>query len=149
MGNISANNYPNRPRITKVIAKIKRVHFFEPQCICTCSDISDEHGIVFAHQTKWQQDMLLRYGNHVCVIDCTHNTTAYGLPLFLLCVPTNCGYITAASLLLTDEQACTVEEGLRKVVQWCPDWRPRCVLSDFSEAQIAAVEAVFEGNVKH
>jgi len=29
----SAKNYPNRPRIDKVIAKIKRVQFFETQCI--------------------------------------------------------------------------------------------------------------------
>jgi len=117
-------------------------------CIFTFSDISDEHGIVFAHQSKWQQDMLARYGNDMCLIDATHNTTLYGLPLFLLCVPTNCGYITAASFLLTDEQAHTIEEGLRKVAEWCPDWRPQCVLSDFSEAQIAAVETVFAGNVK-
>jgi len=103
--------------------------------------------VVFAHQSRWQQKMLLRYGCEVCVIDATHNTTAYGLPLFQLCVPTNCGYVTAATLLLTDEQANSIEEGLRKVAEWCPEWKPRCVLSDFCEAQIAAVEAVFPGNL--
>jgi len=34
---ITAKNYANQPRIDKVIAKIKRVQFFETQCRC------DEH----------------------------------------------------------------------------------------------------------
>jgi len=75
--------------------------------------------VVFAHQSRWQQKMLLRYGCEVCLIDATHNTTAYGLHLFQLCMPTNCGYVTAATLLLTDEQADTIEQGLRKVAEWC------------------------------
>ena len=29
---IIAKNYPNRPRVDKVIVKIKRVQFFETQC---------------------------------------------------------------------------------------------------------------------
>ena len=87
----------------------------------------------------------MRYGCHICLIDATHNTMSYGLPLFNLCVPTNSGYVTAATLLLVDEKANTIEEGLRLISSWCPGWSPRCVLSDFAEAQIAAVEKVFPG----
>jgi len=112
-------------------------------------DSSQESGVVFAHQSKWQQGILMRYGNEVTLIDATHNTTSYGLSLFLICVPTNCSYITAAVLLLTDEQSSTIADGLRKIAEWCPGWRPMCVLSDFSEVQIAAVEDVFAGIVAY
>ena len=113
--------------------------------VCYLSDESADRQVVFAHQSRWQQKMLMRYGRDVCLIDATHNTTVYGLPLFLLCVPTNCGYVTVASLLLCDEQADTIRQGLQKVAEWCPGWTPRCVLSDYCEAQITAVENVFRG----
>lgn len=110
-----------------------------------CIYSSDDRAVVFAHQSTWQKKMLMRYGCHICLIDATHNTTSYGLPLFNLCVPTNSGYVTAATLLLVDEKANTIEEGLRLIASWCPNWSPQCVLSDFLEAQIAAVEKVFPG----
>jgi len=89
--------------------------------------------------------MLTRYGRIVCVLDATYNTTSYGLPLFVISVPTNCGYVVAAMFLAADEQAATIELGLRKISDWCPEWKPQSFMSDFSEAQIAAVEAVFPG----
>ena len=60
-------------------------------------------------------------------------------------MPTNCGYITVAVFLASDEKASTIEEALRIISQWCPEWKPKSVMSDFSEAQIAAVKAVFPG----
>jgi len=100
---------------------------------------------VFIHQSLWQRRMLARYGSIVTVLDATYNTTAYGLPLFVVSVPTNCGYVTAAVFLASDEKASTIEEGLRIISQWCPEWQTKAVMSDFSAAQIAAVEAVFPG----
>jgi len=49
--------------------------------------------------------MLTRYGSIVAVLDATYNTTASGLPLFVVSVPRNCGYVTAAIFLASDEQA--------------------------------------------
>jgi len=89
--------------------------------------------------------MLTRYGGIVCVLDATYNTTSYGLPLFVISVPTNCGYVVVAMFLAADEQAATIELGLRKILDWCPEWKPQSFMSDFSEAQISAVEAVFPG----
>ena len=89
--------------------------------------------------------MLELCGSTVCVLDATYSTTCYGLPLFVLCVPTNCGYVIAARFLAADEQASTIQVALRTLSQWCPNWKPKSFLLDFSGAQIAAMEAVFPG----
>ena len=100
---------------------------------------------VFVHQSQWQLDMLQRYGCSVCVIDATYNTTVYGMPLFMLCVLTNSGYVVVGTFLTTDEQATTIAAGLRLFSDRCPLWRPKYFMSDFSEAQISAAETVFPG----
>jgi len=48
----------------------------------------------------------------MCLIDATFNITVYELPLFTLCVLSNAGYITVATILLTDESIAT---GLQQV----------------------------------
>lgn len=89
--------------------------------------------------------MLHRYGNYMTLIDATYKTNVYDMPLFMLSVPTNAGYVVVASFLLTDEQCSSIEQGLRVISGWNPDWRPQFVMSDFSEAQIMAIENVFPG----
>lgn len=54
------------------------------------TETSLETPTVFIHQSAWQQRMMCRYGNLVTLIDATYNTNVYNLPLFMLCVPTNC-----------------------------------------------------------
>ena len=44
------------------------------------------------------------YGSQLCVIDLTYNTTVYDLPMFVVCVLTNVGYVSVASFLLSDER---------------------------------------------
>ena len=101
--------------------------------------------VMFAHQSKWQQSMLTLYGTDTCLIDATYKTTVYDLPLFALCVMTNVGFVTVASLLLVDERQESIAAGLRQVLQWNPTWKPRYFMSDFHEGQIAAVTSVFPG----
>ena len=90
--------------------------------------------------------MTLRYVNSVTLIDATHNTNIYDLLLFMLCVPTNASYITVATFILTDEQTESIENALRLLSSWNPDWKPNYVMS---EAQIMAVRNVFPGNTKY
>lgn len=103
---------------------------------------SDNTPVVFAHQSKWQQDMMRLYGEYICLIDATYKTNIYDMPLFFLCVLTNCGYVNVATFLLSDEQKDSIAAGLRQIVQWNGDWQPQCFLTDFSEAQIGALECV-------
>lgn len=48
--------------------------------------------LLFVHQEKWQQDLLIKYGNQISLLDATYKTTKYALSLFFLCVKTNSGY---------------------------------------------------------
>ena len=88
-----------------------------------------------------------RYGQLVCVIDATYNTNMYGLPLFMVCCPTNCGYFVVGSFLTTEETADAIAEGIKKLAEWNTNWRPAFFVSDFCEAQINAIETVFPGTV--
>ena len=59
----------------------------------TQADINEKRNrFLYIHQDKWQQDLLMRYGNNVTLLDATYKTTKYNLPLFFPCVLTNHGY---------------------------------------------------------
>ena len=114
--------------------------------MCVCSDNSDEtSSVVFVHQSRWQRTMMHRYGHPVCLIDATYNTTVYELPLFMLCVLTNVGFVVVATFMLSDEQAASIQAALQVIRRWCPEWKPEYFVSDFCEAQISAVESTLPG----
>jgi len=92
--------------------------------------------------------MLKLYGCHMCLIDATYKTTVYDLPLFFLCVLTNAGYVNVAAFLLCDERQESIAEALRQIAEWNPDWKPQQFITDFSEAQIAALETIFPGQCR-
>ena len=47
-----------------------------------------EQTLLWVHQEQWQQQLMLTYGNTMCLMDATYKTTCYDLPLFLfVCVP--------------------------------------------------------------
>ena len=43
-------------------------------------------GLLFCHQTQWQQQLLQRYGAEICLLDAMYKTSRYALPLFFVCV---------------------------------------------------------------
>ena len=58
-----------------------------------------ETTLLWVHQEAWQQELMLKYGNTVCLMDATYKTTRYDLPLFFICVRTNSGYVSLLNLL--------------------------------------------------
>lgn len=48
--------------------------------------------LLYVHQEKWQQRLMVKYGNEISLLDATYKTTNYSLPLFFVCVKTNSGY---------------------------------------------------------
>ena len=50
------------------------------------------NNLLFVHQEKWQQDLLVKYGNQISLLDARYKTTKYALSLFFVCVKTNSGY---------------------------------------------------------
>ena len=106
---------------------------------------SQSSPFVFAHQSKWQQDMLQLYGSYMCSTDATYSTTVYDMPLFFLCVFSNVGYVNAATFLLSDERLESIASGINQITKWNPEWKPTQLITDFHKGQIAVLEATFPG----
>ena len=94
---------------------------------------------LFVHQEPWQQRLQLRYGNILALLDATYKTTKYSLPLFLLCVRTNCGYIPVGQFIVEQERALLIAEALMILSEWSPPY----FMIDYSEAELNAISSVF------
>lgn len=108
-----------------------------------CSEPSK--GLLFCYQTKWQQQLLLRYGNEMCLLDATYKTSRYAMPLFFVCVKTNFEYIVVATFITQSEDTASIAEALKVVSQWNPQWQAQHWMVDFSEMEISALQSVFQG----
>ena len=53
------------------------------------SDIEEDVKINLAKMAKWQQGLLLKYGNELSLLDATYKIAGYALPLLFLVVKTN------------------------------------------------------------
>ena len=106
---------------------------------------NDSSSLTWIHQELWQQEVLLRYGNTISMIDATYKTTKYDLPLFFVCVKTNAGYCVVAEFIVESESADSIKEALSILQGWNPEWKPAFFMSDYSEAEMNAVESLFPG----
>ena len=77
------------------------------------------------------------------MMDATYKTTKYDLPLFFITVHTNSGYCVVAEFIVQSESQCYIEEALSIIRSWNPDWKPDFFMTDYSEAEISALEASF------
>ena len=66
---------------------------------------AQKNSLLLVHQTKWQSDLLNKYGGEICLLDATYKTSRYALPLFFLCVKTNVDYCVVASLVVSCSNA--------------------------------------------
>ena len=102
-----------------------------------------EQTLLWVHQEPWQQQLLLAYGNTMCLMDATYKTTRYDLPLFFICVRTNAGYCVVAEFIIQSESATNIIEALQLIASWNPQWKPQFFMTDCSEAEISALESCF------
>ena len=100
-----------------------------------------EQPLLWVHQTKWQQEMLLKYGNIMTLMDATYKVD---IPLFFLTVRTNAGYTVVAEFIIQTETAACIQEALTVLKKWNPDWKPAFFMCDYSEAEILSLESVFQ-----
>lgn len=98
---------------------------------------------MFVHQEEWQKDLLQRYGNHMAFLDATYKTSRFALPLFLLCVRTNCGYVPVAEFITEDETTDSITDALAVLKVWNPTWEPCHFMTDYSEAELKAIKEIF------
>jgi len=57
------------------------------------------------HQELWQQQLMLKYGNIVSLMDATYKTTHYNLPLFFISTRTNIGYCAVEEFIARSESS--------------------------------------------
>lgn len=107
--------------------------------------VAEGQNFLYVHQTKWQQHLIQQYGGEICLLDATYKTTRYALPLFFVCVKTNIDYQVVASFITQYEDASSIKEALTIVTGWNATWTPSYFMTDYSEAEINAVESVFDG----
>ena len=98
---------------------------------------------LLVHQEQWQKELLGKYGNDICLIDATYKTTRYDIALFFICVKTNIGYTVVAEFVIQEETAEKIQEALEILKQWNPKWKPKYFMSDYSEAELLALEKCF------
>ena len=58
---------------------------------------------------------------------------------------TNVGYIVVGQFITQSETVEQIQEALQILQTWNPEWKPRYFMCDYSEAELAALEAVFPG----
>ncbi|XP_053405313.1 uncharacterized protein LOC123553026 [Mercenaria mercenaria] len=105
-------------------------------------DIQD---FIFVHQNSDQKRLMARYGNEICLLDSTHNTTKYDLPLFFVCVSTNIGYMVVGSFIVPTESAYNIVRGLQVLKEWNPTWMPKYFMTDYHRGEMNAIEKTFPG----
>ena len=60
-------------------------------------------------------------------------------------VRTNTGYCVVAEFIVQSESCDHIKEALQILQTWNPDWHPKFFMTDYSEAEIGALEASFPG----
>lgn len=76
-------------------------------------------------------------------MDATYKTTKYSMPLFFICVKTNVSYTVVAEFISQYETSEHIYEALSILKTWNPEWNPEFFLTDYSDAEIAAVNKLF------
>ncbi|CAH1268941.1 KLHL41 [Branchiostoma lanceolatum] len=98
---------------------------------------------LFCYQTAWQQRLLNKYGNQMCLLDATYRTCRYDVPLFFLCVRTNVCYAVVGTFVILKEATVDVQEALQVFKEWNPNWTPSHFMVDKSDVEINALEEEF------
>lgn len=102
-----------------------------------------EEKFLFIHQSDFQKQLLLKYGQEICLMDATYRTTQYAVPLYFICVPTNVNYMTVATFITETEDSDSIKKVLLQLRQWNPEWNPSFYMCDYATEEINAIESVF------
>ncbi len=101
---------------------------------------------LFVHQDHRQQKILQTFGEMV-LLDATYKTSKYSLPLFLVVVRTNIGYVPVAEFIVETETQLSIAEALSMIKSWMiesgHDWMPKHFMVDYSDVEYQAIHSVF------
>ena len=102
--------------------------FFRPKCE-TISNVC-ETSFLFVYQSLWQQELLLRYGNEIVLLDATYQTR-YSLLLFLLVIKTNVAYQVIATFVIESETKKSITEALNIIKHWNTSFNPSFCITNY------------------
>lgn len=108
------------------------------------SDASSDD-FLYVHQSQDQKRLMQIYGNEICLLDATYQTSKYALPLFFVVVPTNISYQVVGTFMLSKETSGAIGEALTELSNWNPEWKPSFWMTDYDTAERNAVENLFPG----
>ena len=63
--------------------------------------------------------------------------------MFFVTVKTNVGYTPIADFVNQSETSGQIEEALKVIASWNPEWNPPHFMTDYSDAEITAIGSVF------
>ncbi|XP_053373995.1 uncharacterized protein LOC128546738 [Mercenaria mercenaria] len=109
------------------------------------TDTEDLSSLLFVYQSKFQKNILQKYRKEVAILDATYNTTKFELPLYMVAVQTNSGFVVVGSFIVGRDTKLQVEEALGMIKSWNPTWSPRYFLMDYILREIGALENTFKG----
>ncbi|XP_065667451.1 uncharacterized protein LOC105850514 [Hydra vulgaris] len=101
------------------------------------------YSFLFVYQLLWQQELLLRDGNEILLLDATYRTTRYSLPLFFLTIKTNVDYQVVATFVIENETKKAITEALNIIKQWNALLNPTFCMTDYCNEEIESLEAIF------
>ena len=105
--------------------------------------MTGESRLLFIHQTKFQNRLLERYGNSVCLLDATCNTTKYSLSLLFVVVKRNVDHRVVSSFVMQDEARAAIAEALGIIKKKSPKWHPKCFMMYNCNEEIKSVGDIF------
>ncbi|CAN7944666.1 unnamed protein product [Ixodes hexagonus] len=102
-----------------------------------------EETLLFCYQSRFMEELLVKYFKSVVCLDETNKTTDYALPLFFVVVKTPAGYMVAGVFIVQFETASCIAEPLSVFKRWCPDLDPEYWMVDWCPAEMRAIGEVF------
>ena len=130
--------------------------YFQPYKPDKHNDATDEiesgQEFLVVYQNKFQRDMFLKFGKDIVGIDCTYNTTKYGLKLYWLVVLDSLRRIRPAGFFVTQNETddtignCLnqIKAHMKNVGDQC---EPNVWIGDKDSAQMNAVAEIYPNSL--
>jgi MULE transposase domain len=107
--------------------------------------VGNAENFLLIHQTSWQKRLLIMYGQELVFMDATYRTTKYAIPMFFICVHTNCGYFVVGVIVVEKEDSQSLAEALRIFSNMNNQWSPKAFMIDASDMEMKAISLAFTG----
>lgn len=105
-----------------------------------------DDNLLFVYQTSFQRHLFNKFGGELALLDATHCTTKYSLPLYILAVKTNVDYQPVAVFATINGSKQFIAEALQIVKDWNSEWKPTFFFTEFCD-EINSLKETFPGNL--